>query len=67
MGFNKRFIDYEKTLKYLKEGNLKLLYRKCDAFVFDDSKSSRIFDLYSEGKTEKEILEIYEQNGTDLR
>jgi len=66
MGFNKRFIDYEKTLKYLKEGNLKLLYRKCDAFVFDDSKSSRIFDLYSNGKTEKEIIKLYEKNSIDV-
>jgi hypothetical protein len=59
MGFHKRNIDYNLTLKYLFQKDLKKLYSKSDAFIFDDELSSEIFELFSEGKTEDEIIELY--------
>ena len=58
MGFNKRHINFERTLKALQENKLEEYYGKSDALFFMDQKSRDIFKLYEEGKTDKEILEI---------
>jgi hypothetical protein len=59
MGFHKRNVDYKITLKYLFQKDLKKLYSKSDAFIFEDNLSSEIFELFSDSKTEDEIIELY--------
>lgn len=58
MGFNKRWVDLERCLNALKEGNLKQYYGKSDMLVFENNTCSYIYGLYLQGKTEKEILTI---------
>lgn len=58
MGFNKRLINYDRSLSALENNKLKEYYGKSDALFFMDQKSRDIFKLYEEGKTDKEILEI---------
>jgi hypothetical protein len=58
MGFNKRVINYERSLSALNEGKLSEYYGSSDAFFFRDDESFKIYTLYNEGKTDKEILEI---------
>lgn len=58
MGFNKRFINFDLTVESLKDNTLKELY-SADALILNDDDSSRIYQYYLEGKTEKEILKIY--------
>ncbi len=58
MGFNKRFVVLEHCINALKKDNLKDYYGKSDMLVFEDTTSSKIYDLYKQGKTEKEILLI---------
>ena len=62
MGFNKRYVSLEYTLRALENDNLKDYYGKSDALIFEDTTSSKIYNLYKEGKTEKEILSIINQN-----
>lgn len=62
MGFNKRYINYENSLKALEDNRLKEYYGKSDALIFTDKKSSKIFDLFEEGKTYEEILLIIKKN-----
>jgi hypothetical protein len=58
VGFNKRHINIERSLKLLHENKLKEYYGKSDALFFMDQKSREIFKLHEEGKTDKEILEL---------
>lgn len=62
MGFNKRYVFLEFTLKALKSGNLKGYYGKSDMLIFEDTTSSKIYNLYKEGKTEKEIITLLNLN-----
>ena len=62
MGFNKRFVVLEHCINALKKDNLKDYYGKSDMLVFEDTTSSKIYDLNKQGKTEKEILLIINQN-----
>ena len=62
MGFNKRFVVLEHCINALNKGDLKGYYGKSDMLIFEDTTSSRIYNLYKEGKTEKEILLIINQN-----
>ena len=62
MGFNKRFVSLEYSIKALKNNDLKGYYGKSDMLLFDDDVSSRIYKLYQEGKNESEILLIINQN-----
>jgi hypothetical protein len=62
MGFNKRFVDLEQSIKALKENNLRGYYGKSDMLYFEDDLSSKIHDLYLQGKTDSEILSIINQN-----
>ena len=56
MGFNKRYINFKETLLALETIGLKNYYGKSDALIFEDSISSTIYDYYSEGQTETQIL-----------
>jgi hypothetical protein len=62
MGFNKRFVVLEYCIKALKNNDLKGYYGKSDMLVFEDETSSKIYQLYREGKSESEILLIINQN-----
>ena len=56
MGFNKRTINLKYCINALENNNLKGYYGKSDVLFFEDDISSRIYDLFCEGKTDKEIL-----------
>jgi hypothetical protein len=57
VGFNKRYINIEKTLKVLHENKLKEYYGNSDALFFSDEESHKVYKLHREGKSDKEILE----------
>jgi len=58
MGFNKRFVSENTIKEYLEEKKpLKKLFSS-DAFIFMDEVSSKVFDLYNKGLTDKEIEKI---------
>jgi len=58
VGFNKRHINIERSLKLLHENKLKEYYGKSDALFFEDKESLKVYDLHNEGKTDEEILKI---------
>jgi hypothetical protein len=58
MSFNKKYVNYEKTLLALKSDTIVSFYNKTDAFIFEDLKSLKVYELFIEGKTSKEILQI---------
>ena len=58
MGFNKRHINIERSLKALQENKLEEYYGKSDALFFRDKESHEVYKLHCEGKSDKEILEI---------
>jgi hypothetical protein len=60
MSFNKRYINYTNTLSALQSDTLSSYYGKADAFIFQDTKSVEVYELYTKGKTPKEILNILE-------
>ena len=61
MGFNKRFVDLDRSINALKEGKLREYYGKADMLYFDDDLSSHIHDLYVQGKSDAEILTLINQ------
>ena len=61
MGFNKRLINYDRSLSALENNRLKEYYGKSDALFFMDKASHEIYKLHCEGKSDKEILETIEQ------
>lgn len=54
MGFTKRIITLEQTIRYLNEGKLNFLYNG-DIHIFCDDLSHQIFELYLGGTKETEI------------
>jgi hypothetical protein len=58
MGFNKRYINYQNTIIALQSNTLKDYYGKSDAFIFDDERSEKVYNLFVEGKTTYEILKL---------
>ena len=64
MGFNKRFIGKNNIETFLNGGvSLKSLF-KADALIFMDNESSKVFEWYNEGASEKEIkIKLTELNG----
>jgi len=62
MGFNRRYVDKERSIIALEKNELKNYYGKSDALIFEDSLSSKIYDLFKEGKSDSEILSIIKQN-----
>ncbi len=65
MGFNMRYVDFKTSMTALENEGLKFYYGKSDALIFEDKLSSKIYDLFKEGKTNKEILSIINQNMED--
>ena len=62
MGLNKRYLGLQNTIKSLKNNDLKGYYGKSDLLIFEDTASSEIYNLFKQGKTEKEILTILNLN-----
>jgi len=62
MGFNKRHVVLDRCIEALQNNNLRGYYGKSDMLYFEDDLSSRIHDLFLEGKTDAEILSIINQN-----
>jgi hypothetical protein len=62
MGFNKRYINSENCIQALNDNNLKGYYGKSDMLIFDNSLSSLIYELFLQGKSDKEILIIIKPN-----
>lgn len=58
MGFNKRHIGLDNCIIALKDGKLKEYYGKSDMLLFENNTCSFIYELYSQGKTNEEILTI---------
>lgn len=58
MGFNKRFITFDRTYNALVENDLKGYYGKSDVLDFEDSVSSVVYEMYVQGLNEEEILQI---------
>ena len=62
MGFNKRYITKQSSLRALNCNGLKLYYGRADMMIFEDDLSEIIHDLYLSGNTEQEILNIINLN-----
>ena len=62
MGFNKRYITKQSSLRALNCNGLKLYYSRADMMIFEDDLSEIIHDLYLSGNTEQEILNIINLN-----
>ena len=56
MGFNKRYVTKESTLKHLYSNTLSTLYDKVDAFIFLDDFSTKVREMYSKGLSNEEII-----------
>ena len=62
MGFNKRYVNYQSTLRALQLGRLKEYYGNSDALIFQDDESLMVNNLFDEGKSDEEILIILKQS-----
>jgi hypothetical protein len=62
VGFNKRYITKQSSLRALNRDELKLYYGDADVIIFEDELSEIIHDLYLSGNTEQEILNIINLN-----
>jgi len=58
MGFNQRYVDFERSYRALSEGGLRKYYGKSDGLTFEDNESVEIYELFIQGKTDEEILSI---------
>lgn len=56
MGFNKRQVNLDKSVNALKDNTLNQYYGDSDALIFEDNISSFIYDLFSQGLSDDEIL-----------
>jgi len=62
MGFNKRYINSEFSIRALKNDDLKNYYGKSDVLIFEDDVSSQIYELFKKGHTNTEIINIIKSN-----
>jgi hypothetical protein len=62
VGFNKRYVNYQSTLRALQSGRLKEYYGNSDALIFQDDESLMVNNLFDEGKSDEEILIIIKQS-----
>ena len=58
MGFNQRYVSFDRCYKALTDGGLRKYYGKSDGLTFEDDESVEIYELYIQGKTDEEILFI---------
>ena len=61
MGFNKRHINYERSVLALEKNKLEEYYGNSDALFFMDKESHLIYKLHNEGKSDTEILETIKE------
>ena len=64
MSVNKRWVKLDLCVTALKEGKLKEYYGKSDMLYFENDTCSLIFDLHVQGKTDEQILNLINQNGS---
>jgi len=62
MGFNKRYVNSEFSIRALKNDDLKNYYGKSDVLIFEDDVSSQIYELFKKGHTNTEIINIIKSN-----
>lgn len=62
MGFNKRYVNSEFSIRALKNNDLKNYYGKSDALIFEDELSSLIYEFYKSGLKPEEIITIINKN-----
>lgn len=62
MGFNKRYINKSSLISSINDNKLKEFFGKTDMFIFEDTLSSEVYNLYCEGKTNQEIKEFINSN-----
>lgn len=58
MGFNKRYVNLKSTIHALNDNSLKQLYGKSDMFIFEDTFSSKVYNMFGEGKSEQQIKDF---------
>ena len=58
MGLNKRLVILDHCISALKQGKLKEYYGKSEMLYFGDTTCTLIYNLYLEGKTDEEILQL---------
>ena len=58
MGFNQRYVSFDRCYKALTDGGLRKYYGKSDGLTFEDDESVEIYELFIQGKTDEEILFI---------
>lgn len=67
MGFTKRFVDQKKVKVYLKNSDLKTLFSpRVDAFIFMDTLSSDVFNLFQQGHDETQIFSTLKKQNQNL-
>lgn len=62
MGFNRRYVSKELCLTALNSNTIKQFFGKADAIIFEDCFSSKVYELFKDGKSDTEILNIINQN-----
>jgi beta-galactosidase beta subunit len=65
MGFHKRYLDIDTVIKNLENNNIVNLFTRADALIFEDDESSYAYALFTEGKTNNEILEILKNTNNE--
>ena len=63
MTFIKRYYNKKQIMRWLKNDYKLVDIFKPNAYIFEDNISSKVYDWYREGLTEKQILEKLEKNG----
>jgi hypothetical protein len=58
MGFNQRYVSFDRCYQALSNGGLRNYYGKSDGLTFEDDLSVEIYELFIKGKTDEEILSI---------
>jgi hypothetical protein len=58
MGFNQRYVSFDRCSQALSNGGLRNYYGKSDGLTFEDDLSVEIYELFIKGKTDEEILSI---------
>ena len=62
MGFNKRYFSLNNTIRALKKNDLESYFKSGDILVFQEKTTSYIHELFKEGKSEQEIINILNIN-----
>lgn len=67
MGFTKRFVDQKTVKVHLEKSDLKTLFSpRVDAFIFMDTISSDVFNLFQQGHDESQIFSTLKKQNQNL-